>query len=61
MYDDSQHMTTSYILLYYIKAWKKVYNWIRTKNLAYIKIGLAREVFYDNVILFTLDEPYVII
>ena len=29
MYDDSQNLSTSYIFLYYIKAWVKVYNHMR--------------------------------
>ena len=34
-----QHIIVSYIIIYYIKAWKKLYNWIRTVTLMFIPIG----------------------
>ena len=49
MYDDSQHIIASYIILYYIKSWNKVYNWMRMGTLTYIHIGHAN----DDVIFFT--------
>ena len=45
MYDDSQHMSTSYILLYYIKARKKVYNRVHTGTFSYIHIGCSHGFF----------------
>ena len=45
MYDNNQHISTSYILLYYIKYWKKLYNPMSMEALTYIHIGCAHYYF----------------
>ena len=58
MYDNSQHRITNYILLYYINACNKLYNWIHTETLTYIRIGHASEVLYGDIIFFTPAAPF---
>ena len=53
-------MITSYIPLYYIlNLGHKLYNWMSTVTLMLNNIGRAREVFNDEVILFTRAVPQV--
>ena len=55
----SHYESNVYKLIYYIKAWNKVYNQIHMQTLTLIRIGRACEVFHNNLIFFTPAKPYV--
>ena len=42
---------------YILNLVNKVYNSMRTETLVSINISFAHEVFHDDVIFFTWDEP----